>query len=192
MKKQFEISIVSAVRTYQMIENKYDLFLGPSRMQKLSKEWFMSAMPDESVGRVKERVRPLQLVEESPIVRDLQVGSTTQGFNGKRCDVWWTAYYKESFVVHEKCKWVDAFRQRYEKTWDFPINDIDRSKYLKNKIETFADFPTKDIDKNKNGESCLYDLYALSNHYSGGHYTAHAKLIDDYKWYHFDDSHAHP
>ncbi|KAF2615010.1 hypothetical protein F2Q70_00012643 [Brassica cretica] len=106
MKKQFEISIVSAVRTYQMIENKYDLFLGPSRMQKLSKEWFMSAMPDESVGRVKERVRPLQLVEESPIVRDLQVGSTTQGFNGKRCDVWWTAYYKESFVVHEKCKWV--------------------------------------------------------------------------------------
>ncbi|KAF3534733.1 hypothetical protein DY000_02038650 [Brassica cretica] len=83
-------------------------------------------------------------------------------------------------------------KQRYEKTWDFPINDIDRSKYLKNKIETFADFPTKDIDKNKNGESCLYDLYALSNHYSGGHYTAHAKLIDDYKWYHFDDSHAHP
>ncbi|WZY69818.1 hypothetical protein YC2023_002058 [Brassica napus] len=27
------------------------------------------------------------------------------------------------------------------------------------------DFPINDIDKNKNGESCLYDLYALSNHY---------------------------
>ena len=38
------------------------------------------------------------------------------------------------------------------------------------------DFPINDINKNKNGESCLYDLYALSNHYSGGHYTAHAKV----------------
>ncbi|KAF3601602.1 hypothetical protein F2Q69_00034255 [Brassica cretica] len=93
MKKQFEISIVSAVRTYQMIENKYDLFLGPSRMQKLTKEWFMSAMPDESVGRVKERVRPLQLVDDKESSKIINL-------------VGLVAYYKEIFVVHGKCKWV--------------------------------------------------------------------------------------
>ncbi|KAG5414174.1 hypothetical protein IGI04_001741 [Brassica rapa subsp. trilocularis] len=55
------------------------------------------------------------------------------------------------------------------------------------------DFPINDIDKNKNGESCLYDLYALSNHYMvATTLLTPRSLIDDYKWYHFDDGHAHP
>ncbi|KAK9092099.1 hypothetical protein Syun_027010 [Stephania yunnanensis] len=39
----------------------------------------------------------------------------------------------------------------------------------------------------------LYELYALSNHYGSmgsGHYTAHIKLLDENKWYNFDDSHV--
>ncbi|KAG7552658.1 Peptidase C19 ubiquitin carboxyl-terminal hydrolase [Arabidopsis thaliana x Arabidopsis arenosa] len=80
----------------------------------------------------------------------------------------------------------------------FHLKRFTYSRYLKNKIDTFVNFPIQDLDlskyvKNKNGQSYLYELYAVSNHYGGlggGHYTAYAKLIDDNKWYHFDDSHV--
>ncbi|CAH8272862.1 unnamed protein product [Arabidopsis lyrata] len=80
----------------------------------------------------------------------------------------------------------------------FHLKRFTYSRYLKNKIDTFVNFPIQDLDlskyvKNKNGQSYLYELYAISNHYGGlggGHYTAYAKLIDDNKWYHFDDSHV--
>ncbi|KAG2330310.1 hypothetical protein Bca52824_001490 [Brassica carinata] len=80
----------------------------------------------------------------------------------------------------------------------FHLKRFTYSRYLKNKIDTFVNFPVNDLDlskyvKNKNGQSYLYELYAVSNHYGGlggGHYTAYAKLIDDNKWYHFDDSHV--
>ena len=53
------------------------------------------------------------------------------------------------------------------------------------KIDTFVNFPINDLDlskyvKNKNGESYLYELYAVSNYYIGPggvrHYTAYAKV----------------
>lgn len=66
----------------------------------------------------------------------------------------------------------------------FHLKRFTYSRYLKNKIETFVDFPIDDLDlskyvKNKNGQSYLYELYAVSNHYGGlggGHYTAYAKV----------------
>jgi ubiquitin carboxyl-terminal hydrolase 4/11/15 len=80
----------------------------------------------------------------------------------------------------------------------FHLKRFTYSRYLKNKIDTFVNFPVHDLDlskyvKNKNDQSYLYELYAVSNHYGGlggGHYTAYAKLIDDNEWYHFDDSHV--
>ncbi|XP_010455453.1 PREDICTED: ubiquitin carboxyl-terminal hydrolase 10 [Camelina sativa] len=80
----------------------------------------------------------------------------------------------------------------------FHLKRFTYSRYLKNKLDTLVNFPIHDLDlreyvKNKNGESYVYELYAVSNHYGGlggGHYTAYAKLIDDNKWYHFDDSHV--
>ncbi|CAH8337343.1 unnamed protein product [Eruca vesicaria subsp. sativa] len=70
------------------------------------------------------------------------------------------------------------------------------TRLLTSKIDTFVDFPVHDLDlskyvKNKDGESYLYELYAISNHYGGmggGHYTAYAKLMDENKWYEFDDT----
>ncbi|KAL1213003.1 putative ubiquitin carboxyl-terminal hydrolase 11 [Cardamine amara subsp. amara] len=70
------------------------------------------------------------------------------------------------------------------------------SRYFKNKIDTFVNFPIHDLDlskyvKHEDGQSYLYELYAISNHYGGlggGHYTAYAKLMDENKWYDFDDS----
>lgn len=56
------------------------------------------------------------------------------------------------------------------------------SRYTKNKLETFVDFPIHDLDLSKYiGHRCQdvphnYRLYATSNHYGslgGGHYTAY-------------------
>ncbi|CAA7059304.1 unnamed protein product [Microthlaspi erraticum] len=73
-------------------------------------------------------------------------------------------------------------------------------RYLKNKIDLFVDFPVHGLDlskyvKSKDGQTHLYELYAISNHkggMGGGHYTAYAKLMDENKWYCFDDSFVGP
>ena len=67
----------------------------------------------------------------------------------------------------------------------FHLKRFAYTRFLKNKIDTFVDFPIHDLDlskyvKNKEGESYLYELYAISNHYGGmggGHYTAYAKVL---------------
>ncbi|TYH97928.1 hypothetical protein ES332_A12G274700v1 [Gossypium tomentosum] len=80
----------------------------------------------------------------------------------------------------------------------FHLKRFTYGRYLKNKIDTFVNFPIHDLDlskyvMSKDGRSYLYELYAISNHYGGlggGHYTAYAKLTDENRWYHFDDSHV--
>eukprot|EP00252_Welwitschia_mirabilis_P024238 TRINITY_DN7118_c0_g1_i1.p1 TRINITY_DN7118_c0_g1~~TRINITY_DN7118_c0_g1_i1.p1 ORF type:complete len:324 (+),score=57.70 TRINITY_DN7118_c0_g1_i1:101-973(+) len=75
------------------------------------------------------------------------------------------------------------------------------NRFLKNKLETFVNFPTHDLDlqnyvtHNNESQSTTYELYAVSNHYGsmgGGHYTAYVKLLEDGRWYNFDDSHVAP
>ncbi|XP_042504881.1 ubiquitin carboxyl-terminal hydrolase 9-like [Macadamia integrifolia] len=76
------------------------------------------------------------------------------------------------------------------------------SRYMKNKLDTLVNFPIHNLDLNKyvksegaGPQSHVYELYAISNHYGGlggGHYSAYAKLIDEDRWYHFDDSHVSP
>ncbi|XVF53187.1 hypothetical protein PTKIN_Ptkin05aG0080200 [Pterospermum kingtungense] len=80
----------------------------------------------------------------------------------------------------------------------FHLKRFTYGRYLKNKIDTFVNFPIHNLDlskyvMNKDGQSYLYELYAISNHYGGlggGHYTAYAKLIGENRWYHFDDGHV--
>lgn len=59
------------------------------------------------------------------------------------------------------------------------------SRSMKHKLETFVNFPIHDLDltkyvANKNlSQPQLYELYALTNHYGGmgsGHYTAYIKV----------------
>ncbi|KVH94160.1 Peptidase C19, ubiquitin carboxyl-terminal hydrolase 2 [Cynara cardunculus var. scolymus] len=73
------------------------------------------------------------------------------------------------------------------------------SRTVKNKLETFVNFPLRDFDLTKyvanknNSHPQVYELYASANHYGSmgsGHYTAHVKLINENKWYNFDDSHV--
>ncbi|KAG5235821.1 ubiquitin carboxyl-terminal hydrolase family protein [Salix suchowensis] len=82
----------------------------------------------------------------------------------------------------------------------FHLKRFSYSRYLKNKLDTFVDFPVHNLDlskyvKKKDGKSYTYELYAISNHYGGlggGHYTAFAKLIEENRWYSFDDSRVSP
>ena len=67
------------------------------------------------------------------------------------------------------------------------------------KIESFIDFPIKDLDVSKfitstttieNAPSKKYDLFAVVNHYGRleyGHYDAFCLNYDDNCWYHFND-----
>ncbi|XP_021757775.1 ubiquitin carboxyl-terminal hydrolase 10-like [Chenopodium quinoa] len=76
------------------------------------------------------------------------------------------------------------------------------SRYFKNKLDTFVSFPIQNLEldkyvkeKDSSNVPYMYELYAISNHYGGlggGHYSAYAKLIEEDKWYHFDDSHVSP
>ncbi|KAG2312332.1 hypothetical protein Bca52824_023889 [Brassica carinata] len=82
----------------------------------------------------------------------------------------------------------------------FHLARLTRSKYFSRKIDALVNFPINDLDlskyvKSENGVSCLYELYAVTNHHGGigagvAHFTAYAKLVEDNKWYHFNDSHV--
>ncbi|PHU27926.1 Ubiquitin carboxyl-terminal hydrolase 9 [Capsicum chinense] len=84
----------------------------------------------------------------------------------------------------------------------FHLKRFSYSRWLKNKLDTFVNFPIHNLDlskyvksKDASESSHVYELYAISNHYGGlggGHYTAYCKLIDEDRWYHFDDSHVSP
>ncbi|KAK4421450.1 Ubiquitin carboxyl-terminal hydrolase 10 [Sesamum alatum] len=84
----------------------------------------------------------------------------------------------------------------------FHLKRFSYSRWLKNKLDTFVNFPIHNLDlskyvksKDASEGSHIYELYAISNHYGGlggGHYSAYCKLIDDNRWYHFDDAHVSP
>jgi ubiquitin carboxyl-terminal hydrolase 8 len=65
-------------------------------------------------------------------------------------------------------------QQKINSLIDFPINDLDLSKYV----------------KGYNKSSYKYDLYGICNHVGGvlgGHYTAFVKNVDN-QWLHYNDS----
>nr|GMD98650.1 ubiquitin carboxyl-terminal hydrolase 9-like [Ipomoea batatas] len=82
----------------------------------------------------------------------------------------------------------------------FHLKRFSYSRWLKNKIDTFVNFPIHNLDLSKyvksktaSDSAHVYELFAISNHYGslgGGHYSAYCKLVDENKWYHFDDSHV--
>lgn len=120
------------------------------------------------------------------------------------------AFLREEPLVSEpdmwKCPKCEERRQASKKLdlWRLPkvlVIHLKRFSYnrsIKHKLDTFVNFPLYDLDltkyiANKNNlDPQLYELYALINHYGSmgsGHYTAHIKLLDENRWYSFDDSH---
>lgn len=69
--------------------------------------------------------------------------------------------------------------------------------YRRDKIDVNVEFPIEGLDltsrvgNNPDDKSCVYDLFAVDNHFGGlggGHYTATAKNFFDDKWYDYNDS----
>ncbi|XP_024531592.1 putative ubiquitin carboxyl-terminal hydrolase 11 isoform X1 [Selaginella moellendorffii] len=91
----------------------------------------------------------------------------------KKLDLW---RLPEILVVHLKRFSYSRYSNKLETLVDFPVHDLDLSKYVSHRTDP-------------------YELFAVSNHYGGvggGHYTAYAKLCNENKWYNFDDSCVNP
>ncbi|KAL6978143.1 ubiquitin-specific protease [Sarracenia purpurea var. burkii] len=119
------------------------------------------------------------------------------------------AFLREEPLVPEDMWYCPQCKERRQASkkldlWRLPevlvihLKRFSYSRSMKHKLETFVNFPIHDFDltnyvanKNNPGRQ-LYELYALTNHYGGmgsGHYIAHIKLLDENRWYNFDDSH---
>ncbi|XP_077226795.1 ubiquitin-specific protease 5 isoform X2 [Tasmannia lanceolata] len=122
------------------------------------------------------------------------------------------AFLREEPLVPEDMWYCPQCKERRQASkkldlWRLPevlvihLKRFSYSRSMKHKLETFVNFPIHDFDltnyvahKNSSRRQ-LYELYALSNHYGGmgsGHYTAHIKVLDENRWYNFDDSHISP
>ncbi|XP_021800114.1 ubiquitin carboxyl-terminal hydrolase 5 isoform X1 [Prunus avium] len=122
------------------------------------------------------------------------------------------AFLREEPLVPEDMWYCPQCKERRQASkkldlWRLPevlvihLKRFSYSRSMKHKLETFVDFPIHDFDltnyvaSKKNARRQLYELYALTNHIGGmgsGHYTAHIKLLDENRWYSFDDSCVSP
>ncbi|XWS74654.1 hypothetical protein CRYUN_Cryun01aG0016500 [Craigia yunnanensis] len=111
-------------------------------------------------------------------------------------DMWYCPQCKEQRQASKK---LDLWR--LPEVLVIHLKRFSYSRSIKHKLETFVNFPIHDFDltnyvaDKRSSQSQLYELYALTNHFGGmgsGHYTAHIKLLDENRWYNFDDSHISP
>ncbi|KAK7336407.1 hypothetical protein VNO77_16947 [Canavalia gladiata] len=122
------------------------------------------------------------------------------------------AFLREEPLVPEDMWYCPNCKERRQASkkldlWRLPevlvihLKRFSYSRSMKHKLETFVNFPIHDFDltnyiaNKNNSRRQLYELYALTNHYGSmgsGHYTAHIKLLDENRWYNFDDSHISP
>ncbi|GKV28911.1 hypothetical protein SLEP1_g37898 [Rubroshorea leprosula] len=108
-------------------------------------------------------------------------------------DMWYCPQCKEQRQASKK---LDLWR--LPEVLVIHLKRFSYSRSMKHKLETFVNFPIHDLDlrnyvvDKRSSRRQLYELYALINHYGSmgsGHYTAHIKLLDENKWYNFDDNH---
>ncbi|XVE68508.1 hypothetical protein DITRI_Ditri09bG0073600 [Diplodiscus trichospermus] len=111
-------------------------------------------------------------------------------------DMWYCPQCKEQRQASKK---LDLWR--LPEVLVIHLKRFSYSRSMKHKLETFVNFPIHDFDltnyvaDKRSSRSQLYELYALTNHYGSmgsGHYTANIKLLDENRWYNFDDSHISP
>ncbi len=91
-------------------------------------------------------------------------------------------------IVHlKRFSYENGHREKLDGRIDFPLDGLDMSMFVSNPEHA----------------SCIYDLYAVANHYGaahGGHYTAYARDLSLHKqqpsseaqWVEFDDDRVRP
>lgn len=111
-------------------------------------------------------------------------------------------FYKEEVLSENdawycpRCKEHRRASKKFElwKTPDILVMHLKRfsaSRGFRDKLDVLVDFPVEGLDMNgrvenpEPGESLIYDLFAVDNHYGGlggGHYTAYAKNFMSGEW----------
>ncbi|KAK9066013.1 hypothetical protein SSX86_015415 [Deinandra increscens subsp. villosa] len=160
----------------------------PELMKKYEMHYLENLPEVSRNGHVpkKPRVEPLSLytciesfLREEPLVPE---------------DMWFCPQCKERRQASKK---LDLWR--LPEVLVIHLKRFSYSRTMKSKLETFVNFPIHNFDLTKyvanknNNQPQIYELYALANHYGNlgsGHYTAHVKLINENKWYNFDDNHV--
>lgn len=99
-----------------------------------------------------------------------------------------------------RCKVHRRASKKFE-LWKCPdilvihLKRFSSSRNFRDKIDVLIDCPVEALDLSnrvglkEDGQSLIYDLFAVDNHYGGlggGHYTAYAKNWIDDKWYYCD------
>ncbi|OJJ31576.1 hypothetical protein ASPWEDRAFT_32201 [Aspergillus wentii DTO 134E9] len=101
-----------------------------------------------------------------------------------------------------RCKEHRRASKKFElwKTPDILVMHLKRfsaSRGFRDKLDALVDFPVEGLDMSgrveapEEGESLIYDLFAVDNHYGGlggGHYTAYAKNFMTGEWNEYNDS----
>ncbi|EZF61236.1 sorting nexin-41 [Trichophyton rubrum D6] len=102
-----------------------------------------------------------------------------------------------------RCKEHRRASKKFE-LWKAPdilvmhLKRFSANRIFRDKIDAVVDFPLEldmsgRVQMVEEGESMVYDLIAVDNHYGGlggGHYTAYARNFVDGLWYEFNDSHV--
>jgi ubiquitin C-terminal hydrolase len=113
-------------------------------------------------------------------------------------------FYVEGEVLENENAWFNEktnLKQNVKKRilfWSLPhvmVLSFKRFDYRNRKNQIFIDFPLDDLDLSKyvigyKKESYIYELYGICNHggvTQGGHYTAYVKNANG-KWYDFNDT----
>ncbi|RKP38387.1 hypothetical protein BJ085DRAFT_42737 [Dimargaris cristalligena] len=111
-------------------------------------------------------------------------------------------------IIHlKRFSFSGPFRNKLETDVDFPVRGLNMDRFIAAPLRpptstngsmmgSSPNYPALASASASNsnstaGESSLYDLYAVSNHYgslTGGHYTAHVRNGLRDQWYLFDDS----
>ncbi|EFQ99536.1 protein kinase subdomain-containing protein [Nannizzia gypsea CBS 118893] len=102
-----------------------------------------------------------------------------------------------------RCKEHRRASKKFE-LWKAPdilvmhLKRFSANRIFRDKIDAVVEFPLEldmsgRVQMVEEGESMMYDLIAVDNHYGGlggGHYTAYARNFVDGLWYEFNDSHV--
>lgn len=129
----------------------------------------------------------------------------------KKFDLW---KMPDVLVIHlKRFSNERAFRDKIDTPIEYPLEGLDLTDRVEGKKTAQrlaeAGAPPSLLAPSGSGESLVYDLFAVDNHYGGrkcraahtvnlrslttvcsvggGHYTCHAKNVNDGNWYYFDD-----
>lgn len=181
-----------AVKCFEMIKNMYS--------KDYSEIWNIFYAVNITEIKTIETNKRLSLIPEPYFIIDLPIPPEKKSHNLYDC----FDYYSVGEILEDENSWYNEEtkqKERVKKTtmfWSFPnVLVIAFKRFNSNnmKKQVLIDFPINDLDLSKyvvgyKKNNYVYDLFGVCNHSGnvhGGHYTAYIKNANT-KWYHFNDT----